>query len=220
MAQESSYLAARREWNERYGDYLVTANRWRLTAFASLVIAAICASGMVYLSATHTWIPYVVEIDSTGEVVRAGPAQEMREIPRRLIRFSIAQFIQDVRSVSLDAAVQRRAVKRAFAHMGEGQPAHKAVSEFFRNHDPFQRAATATVVVEIEQVLPLSPETWRIEWVERSRARSGEAHAATHWVGTANVVSGEVDPTAVLLNPAGVFIREFTWAQDFTPSSE
>ena len=39
------YLAARREWNERYGSYIAQANAWRLTALASLGVAFVAVGG-------------------------------------------------------------------------------------------------------------------------------------------------------------------------------
>ena len=33
---DSPYLSARREWNERYGDYIAQARNWRRAAFAAI----------------------------------------------------------------------------------------------------------------------------------------------------------------------------------------
>ena len=37
---DTPYLSARREWNERYGDYIARARNWRGAAFAALAISA------------------------------------------------------------------------------------------------------------------------------------------------------------------------------------
>jgi type IV secretory pathway TrbF-like protein len=43
---EPPYLAARQEWNERYGDYIARARNWRRAAFAAL---AVCTPGTTLL---------------------------------------------------------------------------------------------------------------------------------------------------------------------------
>ncbi|MBU2822367.1 type IV secretion system protein, partial [Acidithiobacillus caldus] len=35
MAEKPDYLAARREWLERYGDYIAQAKNWRMMAFGA-----------------------------------------------------------------------------------------------------------------------------------------------------------------------------------------
>lgn len=212
----SPYLDARREWNERYGSYIQSARRWRTLAFVSLAIAGVAVAGVVYLASQNKLVPYVVEVNHDGNALQVYHAEKMQPIDRRVVRAQLSQFVQDVRSVSSDFAVQRQSVHRAFAHLSKDMPAFTAVNDWFRKNVPFERAKTETNVVEVRQVLPLSENTWRIEWVERSRSRTGEALQKTFWTGTANIVTGaEVNASTIMLNPVGLYVREFDWSQDF-----
>lgn len=212
----SPYLAARREWNERYGSYIATAKMWRGVAVTSLVIAAVSVGGVVHFASQNKLIPYVVEVNADGDTLQVYQASQMLPADRRVVRAQLAQFIQDVRSVSSDVAVQRRSIERAYAHLSGDLPAYTAINTWFRQNVPFERARNETVVVEVRQVLPLSDNTWRIEWIERPRSRNGEALPATRWTGTASVVTGgEVDARTIMLNPVGLYIREFDWSRDF-----
>ena len=38
-ALETPYLSARREWNERYGDYIARARSWRWAALEAIAVA-------------------------------------------------------------------------------------------------------------------------------------------------------------------------------------
>jgi len=49
-APDTPYLAARREWNERYGDHVKSAHQWRLAAFGSIAIALASVGGLVAVS--------------------------------------------------------------------------------------------------------------------------------------------------------------------------
>lgn len=213
----SPYVAARREWNERYGSYIATAKMWRGVAVASLVIAAVAVGGVVHFASQNKLIPYVVEVNADGNTVQVYEADKMMPADRRVVRAQLAQFVQDVRSVSSDAAVQRRAIERAYAHLSADMPAYTAVNTWMRQNVPFERAKEQTVVVEVRQVLPLSENTWRIEWIERPRSRNGEAMQPTKWTGTATVVTGgDVDARTIMFNPVGLYVREFDWSRDLS----
>jgi len=213
----SPYVAARREWNERYGSYIATSKMWRGVAVASLVIAAVAVGGVVHFASQNKLIPYVVEVNADGNTVQVYEADKMMPADRRVVRAQLAQFVQDVRSVSSDVAVQRRAVERAYSHLSADMPAYTAVNTWMRQNVPFERAKEQTVVVEVRQVLPLSENTWRIEWIERPRSRNGEAMQPTKWTGTTTVVTGgDVDARTIMFNPVGLYVREFDWSRDLS----
>lgn len=213
----SPYLLARREWNERYGGYIAQAKTWRGVAIVALVIAAISVAGVVYFAGQNKLIPYVVEVGGDGRPLQVFQAERIQALDQRVVRAQLAQFVQDVRSVSTDVAVQRRAVERAYSHLSADLPAYTAVNQWFRQNVPFERAAEETVVVDVRQVLPLSGKTWRIEWVERPRSRNGEALPTVHWTGTATVSSsGEINQQTMLDNPTGLYIQDFDWSRDFS----
>ncbi len=54
------YLAARREWNERYGEYIAQARTWRVTALLALLVAAVSTSGLIWIASSSGIVPYVV----------------------------------------------------------------------------------------------------------------------------------------------------------------
>ena len=85
----SPYLAARREWDERYGDLITRAKNWRtMAAFCSL-IALIATSGMVWLSARSRVVPFVVLVDNLGRPVASGVADQTSLSDDRLRRSNI-----------------------------------------------------------------------------------------------------------------------------------
>jgi type IV secretory pathway TrbF-like protein len=74
---DSPYLSARREWNERYGDYIARARNWRWAAFAALAVSLVLAIGVVWEAAQSKVVPYVVEVDKLGDAVPIAPHQRM-----------------------------------------------------------------------------------------------------------------------------------------------
>ena len=67
--RKSVYLEARREWNERYGDYIAREHAWKLGFFVMGLISIVCAGGMAYLSSQSKLVPYVVAVDKLGFAV-------------------------------------------------------------------------------------------------------------------------------------------------------
>ena len=68
------YLAARREWNERYGSYIAQAHAWRLTALASLGVAFVAVVGIAWIGAQSCIVPYVVQTDKLGDAIAVSRA--------------------------------------------------------------------------------------------------------------------------------------------------
>jgi len=212
---ESPYLNARREWNERYGSYIAQARQWRRVALVCVLAVMVAVGGAFYFARRSVLIPYVVEIGPDGRVEAVSMLAAERAVDDRIIRATLAGFIRDLRSVSADVAVQRRWAEAVYAHLTPQSPAYTAISEWLSEHTPLDRAEEETVSIEVRQILALSEHTYRVEWVEYHRARSGAEQSPTHWSGTMTVGLGAVDAKHILVNPLGIFVRDFDWARDF-----
>lgn len=57
---ETPYLAGRREWMERYGGYIQSAQQWRIVGLGSLLITAIAVAGMVYSASQNHFNNYQI----------------------------------------------------------------------------------------------------------------------------------------------------------------
>jgi len=211
----SPYLNARREWNERYGSYLAQARQWRLVALLCVLAVMVAVGGAFYFAQRSVLIPYVVEIGPDSRVKAVSMLAAERAVDDRIVRATLAGFLRDLRSVSADVAVQRRWVEAVYAHLTPQSPAYTAISEWLSKHTPMERAEEETVSVEVRQILALSENTYRVEWVESPRARNGAELSPTQWSGTMTAGLGAVDAKNILTNPLGIFVRDFDWARDF-----
>ena len=165
------YLEARREWNERYGDYLARAKNWRLAALGSLLVSAILAAGMVFVASQSRIVPYIVEVDTLGQAVAVKPAEPVGPADPRVIKAQLAAFVSWARTVSPDTALMKTAILNAYGM--SGAPARGYLDEYFEAHSPFDRAGHETVAVEVNAVLPLTEESYQVSWTETARDREG-----------------------------------------------
>ena len=212
-ATSNPYLNARREWNERYGSYIAAAAAWRLTALAALGIAAVAVGGVVYIGSQNRIVPYVVAVDKLGTAVGVGRADVAGPVDGRVMRATLARWIDNVRSVYLDAGAERTLLTDAYATVNRRGVAYQALNDYFRSHDPFERAKQEMVAVEVQSVLPLTANTWRVEWREEQRGRDGTLGGTQQMQATVSViVSPPTDDAVALLNPLGIFVDAFHWS--------
>ena len=68
------YLAARKEWDERYGDLISRARNWRVAFFVAAAIAFLAVGGMIVIAKQARIVPYVVAVDGLAEVYKIAPA--------------------------------------------------------------------------------------------------------------------------------------------------
>ena len=209
------YLAARREWNERYGDYIAQANNWRLTAIAALAVAAVAVAGNVWQSAQSRVQPFVVEVDKLGDALAIQRADVASPIPVGVIRAQLARYVQNVRAVSIDVQAERAFINEAYAMVDRNSAALAFLNEHFAANDPFKRAVSETVTAHVESVLPLpGGKTWRIEWREDTLARDGRPQLSRHWEATITVsINPPTTEAGVLANPTGLFVEACSWGE-------
>ena len=104
------YLAARREWDERYGDLITRAKNWRMMAALCSLVALVATAGMVSLSVRSHVVPFVVLVDNLGRPVASGVADQTSLNDDRLKRSNIFNWVENLRTVTTDGVSQRKAL--------------------------------------------------------------------------------------------------------------
>ncbi|MGA8535658.1 MAG: conjugal transfer protein TrbF [Candidatus Tumulicola sp.] len=209
-ALETPYLSARREWNERYGDYIARARSWRWAAFGALALSLVLAIGVVWQGAQSKVVPYVVEVDKLGDAVAVARADRATPADVRVIKAQLAAWIVDVRSVSSDPLAQKAALSRSYAMTAA--TATRFLNDYYRQHSPFNQ--NRTVAVSVDAVLPISTQTYQIQWSEDGRDLQGRNLATTHWLASVTVAfDPPTDERGVLSNPLGLYVTGISWTQ-------
>jgi type IV secretion system protein VirB5 len=208
------YLAARREWDERYGNLISRERNWRILAILCSLVALASVGGMVRLSTKSHIVPFVVAIDSLGRTAAAGSAEETSPSDDRLKRATLFNWVEDLRTVTTDGIAQRKAIDRVYAHIASGSQAQALVSEFYRGDPPQKRAAAETVSAEVRSVLPTSERTFEVEWVETTRDLYGAVKGQDHWKAAFSiVVNPPTDERMARINPLGIYVTNASWGK-------
>ena len=208
------YLEARREWNERYGDYLARAYHWRLVALGSLVVSALLAAGLVWQASQSRVVPYIVEVDQLGRALAVKPAEPIGPTDPRVIKAQLAAFISWARTVSTDTVLMKAALWNAYGMSGTQAKAY--LDEYYQAHSPFDRADHETVAVDVNAVLPLTAQSYQVSWTETARDRQGRPSGQTHWQASLTlVVTPPRDEKTIITskNPLGIYVSTLSWTQ-------
>ena len=219
-ARDNPYLNARRVWNAHEGEILSSRRTWQIIGILSLLIALGAVGGIVHIGQQSTFIPYVVAVDKLGNAAAISRADRAAPVDNRVMQATLAAFISDARLVTPDVAVQRTAIFRLYAHLAPRDPATLKMTEFLNGSEdanPFKRAETETVHIEITSALPQSAETWQIDWIEETRNREGALKQSvrmralvTAYVAPPDNRTGEEQ---IRRNPLAIFVRDFSWAK-------
>ena len=214
------FLSAKRQWND-YIAVNITHQKVLYTITAvSLLLALICAFGMVYNSTKSKYIPYVIEVDKLGNVAAtSGPLNVSTFRNERVIRSVLGSFIEDSRNVTPDLTVQTNMIRRLYHKLSSSDPAIISMNKYLNSEsptNPFRRSETEMVNVEIKSILQQSDTTYYVEWDEHIRERSGKEKQLLHMKALITIYI--VDPTdfteeMIRDNPAGIYIQNFSWQE-------
>ncbi|MDP9968940.1 type IV secretion system protein VirB5 [Variovorax paradoxus] len=206
------YQAAAQVWDQRIGSARVQAKNWRLMAFGCLSLALLMAGGLVWRSAQSIVTPYVVEVDSAGQVRAVGEAATPYKPSDAQIAHHLARFITDVRSLSIDPIVVRQNWLEAYEYTTDRGAA--TLNDYARANDPFSRIGESSVAVQINSVVRASDSSFQVRWTER-RYVNGEAAGLERWTAVlAIVLQAPRTEERLRRNPLGIYINGLSWSRE------
>jgi type IV secretion system protein TrbF len=215
-APVTPYQRAAQVWDERIGSARVQARNWRLMALGGLLLSTGLSGGLLWQSMQSRVVPYVVEVDSLGEARAVAPLKEGYKPADSEIAWHLAQFIRNVRSVSLDPVLMRRNWLSAYDFVtGRGG---RFLNDYARSEQPFRRIGERTVSVEVTSVVRASDRSFQVKWIETAYER-GQVAGVSRWTA---ILTVEVRPPAsadeLRRNPLGLRIAAIDWSRELDPS--
>lgn len=210
---ENPYLSARREWNERYGQFVKAADFWRKIALWCLLLLSLSVGGLIYIGSKSKFVPYVLKEDGSGRITGLG-FPSAQSIDDRVIRANLSEWIGWHRSVVSDAMVQRQYVDKVYSYLIQGSPAKTTIDEWYlKGNDPFKRMETSSVSVQVQSVLSMSEKSYQIEWDESLVNKNGQSLGRQRYRALLSIEMREVDQINIVKNPLGIFISTISIQQ-------
>lgn len=206
------YQAAQQVWDDRIGSARVQAKNWRLMAFGSLVLSVLVAGGLIWQAGRSTITPYVVEVDSRGDVRAVGPAAERYKPTDAQIMNHLSRFVTNVRSLSIDPIVVRQNWLDAYNYVTPR--AAGLLNEYARVREPFARVGRESVAVDVSNVVRASDSSFQVRWVERTYL-NGALTSTVRWTGIlSTVLRPPRDEETIRKNPLGIYVDGLDWSRE------
>ena len=206
------YQRAARAWDDRIGSARVQARNWRLAAFGSLALSSGLVAALVWTTANGSVVPWVVQVDKLGQAQAVAPAEAGYRPTDPQIAWTLARFVEQVRSIPSDPVVLRQNWLRAYDYTTDRGAA--ALNDFARSNDPFARLGEEQVAVDVSSVIRASPDSFRVAWVER-RYVDGALADTTRWTAILTVtIQPPTDPERLKANPLGVYVHALNWSRE------
>lgn len=225
-APTSPFLDARNAFAAVSGANVASAHVWQAIALIGLLGWIGTTAFAFYQSQRSTMVPYVVALDRLGTPLAVGAAQWAGNVPQEALQSALAAWVADARLVTPDSFLQRKAVYNVYAYIGPNDPALQRINEFYgrggEGADPFGRAARESVEIEINTALPLTADTWQVDWTETVRDRqAGRAAISNRMRATLQVYvtshGRNTTEEQMRRNPFGIYIKDFSWAKQLDP---
>src|SRR6266478_7466831 len=207
------YIAARHEWDERFGSLITQARNWRVAFQVASVIALVAVTGATWLSVHSRTRVFVVALDHLGRSVAAGYADQTNVAnDDRVRRSSILNWVEGLRTVTSDIVAQAKAIRTVYAQIAQGSAAMSAINDFYRGDPPPTRGKTETVSVEVNTVLPTSDRSYEVDWTETTRDLQGVVLATARLKGSFMIaVDPPADEATARMNPLGIYVTNASW---------
>lgn len=212
--ETNPYLDAKREWLERYGNYISQKRNWQIIAVLSAIISLICVIFLGYSTTQNKLIPYVIEVDKLGNTSKVGVVQNIDLKNPNVIKYSLNTFIYSWRSVWGDVENQRKFIFDAYAYLEPNSKAFNFINEEYREKNPFKQVNKENVRVKVKSIVPQNADTWQVEWEEETRNLKEEIISQITYRGFFQVK--QIVPTTeeqILKNPLGIFIFDLNYAK-------
>ena len=222
---ENPILNSKNVWNSRISEVFWKYRAWQLISIVSMLVALVSVAGITYVGSKTKFVPYIVEVNKLGETVVVGRTQAAKIKDPRIIRAKIANFIDTLRLVSIDPALQRNYIYKTYASLRRGDPAFEKVNMFYQNKktNPFTIAKTHSRNIEIKSLNRQTDETYQIDWLENLYNKDGVLLNIKEYRALVTVFLSEVsveNVNTLIENPLGIYIRDFNISELKTADNE
>lgn len=210
------FKRAMQEWDNRMGNVVVQAKNWRLALFSTylfIVFPLIIVAG--FLGAQPKQTPHIVEVFPDGSAIyrgAVGKAWELYKPEKQQVTFQLQRFLEYTRNISSDMAVVKKQWFEAYNLLTP--KAASTLSTYANDNNPFERAKTERISIDITAKVPLSADSWQCDWKETIWGPKGNVLGTEFWRATLKVaVIKPKSDQDLIKNPLGIYIDEFHWSR-------
>lgn len=210
---EERYEKAKKEHYDMYMKQAKSIHSWK-KAFMLSMLFNICSFSIAgYLATRSELIPYVIEVDETGNAKGINPATQKKYIPQEAEKeYFIKEFIKRTRLISLDVDVLNSNFTTNRYYLGG--MARKKYLKMLEKEDTTELVKaemTRSIQIQSFNKLTGAENSYQARWEEILYSKSGDELQKRNYTGIFTI---EIEQPKTLdeleINPLGIKISDFS----------
>jgi len=208
-----TFTNARENWNEIYGKAIASKRTWRTLCFILSIAIIASIAGIVWIGSQSKITPYVIVLDETKRELYSGLITKSSKVTDIIVKRELELFVKKMRLASLDKELMMQNMDWVFAHLLTNTNSYKKLTKHFQDNNPFELIKKQTRLVEkINSALPITKNTWSVEWTETVRNVDGEILETQDFKGIFTLSKKNPETKKQWsLNPFGLWIIDISW---------
>lgn len=203
-----------KEFDRIVGEQCRENQTWRKIAILAILSFFVSLGIIFYALNLPKTVPLVVLVSEWGESKYIGDISKFSYhgtvVPEVALQYQLRQFITNLYSIPLDAAVLRSNIEKCYSSL-TGKSAPK-LSALLKADNPFNDFGVLSRSVLIESILSLSKNSYQVDFIITSAQFDGKILKKERSRAIFTTALLEPSKEDQLLNPLGIYITNF----DFT----
>ena len=211
------YEKAKMEYINNTVNQAKVIHTWKMAFFITSVMLSVSVCYSFYLAQRSTLIPYVIEVDETGNAKGINPAYQIAYNPTELSKdYFIRQLIYNSRTITLDNVTNGVFYKNNMYFLN--QTAKEKYHQFIKVDnltEKIKEGITRQVTISSINKIAGTDNSYQARWIEESFDSSGNAIGKVKMLGTFILkISQPTSLEKAHFNPLGIMIDDYTMTRD------
>lgn len=207
------YEKAKMEYINNITNQAKALNSWKLAFFFTFLLAIISVSYSFYLAQRSTLIPYVIEVDETGNAKGINPVYQVAYNPEEMSKeYFIRELIYKSRTITLDNVLNGVFYKNNMYFLN---PVAREKYHVFLKQDnlteKIKEGITRQVTINSLNKIAGTNNSYQARWTEETFENTGASLGNQKMLGTFILKINQ--PTSLEkahFNPLGIMIEDYT----------
>lgn len=217
LDREIGYEKAKEEFLDFYMKQSKTIHTWKLLSFISLVLLAVSLSITFYLSTRSSLIPYVIEVDSTGNAKAINTAYEVKYVPDDVAQsYFLKEVLRDMRSVPRDKVlVGRNFKKNLFFLNGFSEKKYRDLIQKEKLSEMVEMFLSRDVFINSFTKISGTKNSYQVRWEEKIYDKNGEVVSKENLIGIFTLDKKQPKTLEEIdNNPLGIMVTDFSISKE------
>ncbi len=200
---DNPYFSNRKGFNDRLDAERANTASWKFIALFSNLVTLIAVIGCIYAANLPNVVPFIFKEDGSGGLTAMGIANQRMQVNSQMVANQLGSFIVALREVPTSVEIKKRYVTRV-QMMSSHALFHNVLTKMLK--DSYLKAGNTEVIVTFKSIMPLSKNTWEIDWTEANT--NGTSLGNFKAMITVELSKEFKNSSALIFNPLGLVITD------------